>query len=650
MKRRISSLTACKGTTTTPGRRCALVRGIAAGASAILLTGCVPDLYSVRADGEVYRILEKVRAEHKLAITGPDAGAFDIADETSDLDPEKVNAHDVLKERSNWDKRKLTVREAIQLGLQSSRDYQANKESLYLAALGFTGERHRFRPQFLASSTGTRTWIPETRTIERTIQVPVDPAPAEPGAGDATADATAAATAAMAAAAAPAFETITITEEERFWDERGRVTSRVGVTQALASGADIGINLVNDLLRFYTGDPRKAASTTIQATLLQPLLRGAGPGIATEQLKQSAREVVYEARNFAHYRNRFSADIAIDYFGLLQRKDTVYNQYNNYLSRTQTTAYLASRSVDRESLLDVKQAEQAELEAKNSYINAVVLFRTAIDNFKITLGLPQTTDLRLAYEEMDGLEASELVPLYLDPQQGFEIALQYRLPLKNDIDRFEDSRRLVRVTADALKPGLDFFADASIVSEGPLNYRDFSIEDLDGNVGLALDLPINRKLERNAYRASLIRFQQQLRSLGLTFDLLRNTIDQGIRDLQQLRQNYIIQKGAVELAETRVEGAKLNLQAGEAILRDLQDAQDSLISAQNQRTAALVDYMAARLNLLIELGVLNPEVEDFWISPQASVIDVSKPPPGALPDSFLQGEEVLSPDELFPED
>ncbi|MEZ5326605.1 MAG: TolC family protein [Verrucomicrobiales bacterium] len=635
-----------------PGIRNAIriaARTTALAGMAMSLTSCVPSLYSARADSEVYRILEKVRAEHKLAMA-PEGEKFDIDTDISNKAPKDISAHDVLKERSNWDKKQLSIREAIDLGRQFSREFQSSKEDLYLAALSYTGERHRFRPQFLASSTGTRTWIPEVRTIERTIEVPVDPAVVTPPANP-TADATAAADALMAApVAAPTTETITITEEEHYWDKRGTVTSRVGATQALATGADIGINLVNDLLRFYTGDPRKAASTTIQANILQPLLRGAGPGVAAEQLKQAARDVIYEARDFAHFQNTFSAGIVVEYFRLLQQKDTVYNQYNNYLARTKTTEYLRARSADRESLLDVKQAEQADLEAKNSYIDSVVRFRAALDNFKLTLGLPQTTDLRLSSEEMTALEASELVPFYLESDEGFEIALKYRLPLKNEIDRFEDSRRLVRVTADALKPGLDFFADASITSEGPLNYRDFNVRDLNANVGLALDLPINRKLERNAYRASLIRFQQQLRSLSLTFDQLRNTIDQGVRELHQFRQNYIIQKGAVKLAETRVEGAELNLQAGDAILRDLQDAQDSLISAQNQRTAALVDYMEARLNLLIELGILNPEIENYWISPEASIVDVSVAPPGALPDSFLEGAEVLSPDELFPED
>ena len=57
--------------------------------------------------------------------------------------------------------------------------------------------------------------------------------------------------------------------------------------------------------------------------------------------------------------------------------------------------------------------------------------------------------------------------------------------------------------------------------------------------------------------------------------------------------------------------------------------------------------MEARLNLLIELGILNTEVEDYWLSPGASVVDLSVPSANVLPDSFLEGEEIVPPDELF---
>ena len=237
------------------------------------LSGCIPALYHARADAEVYKVLQDMRAAYKIGRA--DAEEFTIDTPDSDQRPEDVTPGDVLLARSNWEKQKLRIVDAILLGRQSSREFQAEKEQLYLAALTFTGERHRFRPQLIASSTATRSWTPAIRTIER--EVP------NPAAGDAAAAAAAAEGAAEAVVdgaapnAQPPPATITITEEERFWEQRGTVLSGAGITQALTTGGSIGLDLISDLLRFYTGDPRKAAVSTLQANIIQPIFRGAGP-------------------------------------------------------------------------------------------------------------------------------------------------------------------------------------------------------------------------------------------------------------------------------------------------------------------------------------------------------------------------------------
>ena len=111
-----------------------------------------------------------------------------------------------------------------------------------------------------------------------------------------------------------------------------------------------GRGLSNDLLRYYTGDPRKSAASVLSVNLLQPLLRGAGWKIAGERLKQSHRDVFYAVRDYAHFQNTFSTDIVIQYFELLQSKDAVYNEYQNYESRKWNVEYLQARSVDRASI------------------------------------------------------------------------------------------------------------------------------------------------------------------------------------------------------------------------------------------------------------------------------------------------------------
>lgn len=572
----------------------------------LCLTSCLATSYSKRADKEVYGLLGSAR---QFALNEENK-EFSIDTPISKLDPTDLSSDDILKERSTTERIELSIDKALTLAIEGSRTFQAEKEELYLTALTLTGEKHAFRPQLFANATGTRSWLPATRMV---------PSPV-PGAPPVS---------------------------EEFFDERGTVSSNLGVGQALITGGNVGINIANDLLRFYTGDPRKSAVSAITANLTQPLLRGVGHKVAAERLTQAHRNVIYAVRDFSHFQNTFSNDIVVQYFRLLQQKDTLYNQYANYQSRVDTTSYLRARAVDRAKPLDVSSAVQDELSAKNAYIAAVVRFNNAADQFKIALGLSTSTKLVLDDSELEKLRDAGPLPLFLDPSKGFKIALKSRLPVINSIDQFEDAQRQVAIAADALKPGLNLFASASLPSSGgPRDYTNFDARDVTTTVGVTLDLPINKTVERNNLRATRVQFETAARSLGLTFDQLRNSIEQSIRQLSASRQSYIINKNALALAVRQVEGARLQLEAGTVLFKILQDAQSSLVRAQNDVTAALVDYLEARLGLLADLGILDTR-ENFWLQADASRIDLSQPPAGTLPDSFLEGEEVIPPDQLF---
>jgi outer membrane protein TolC len=561
----------------------------------LALTSCTASDYTERADKDVYGLLGSA---NQFAL-GEDSTGFSIDTSNSDFAPLDLSSNDILKDRSASVKVELTIDKALSLAIDSSRTYQDAKEDLYLAALTLSGERHQFRPQLYAQADVTHSWLPGAGLLS-----------------DST-------------------------------ERTGGVRANAGFNQALLTGGSIGVNIANDLLRFFTGDSRRSAVSAITANISQPLLRGAGQDIAAERLTQAHRDLIYAVRDFSHFQNTFSNDIVVQYFRLLQQKDTLYNQYANYQSRVDTTAYLRARAVDRAKPLDVSSAEQDELSAKNSYIAAVVSFSNAADQFKIALGLPTSTQLVLDDSELEKLRKAGPLPLFLDPSEGFAIALENRLPLINAVDQFEDAQRQVAVAADALKPGLNLFANAALASGGgPVDYLNFSSRDLTGNIGVSLDLPLNKTIERNNLRATEIQFENAARSLGLTFDQLRNRIDQSIRQLSQFRQSYIINKNALALALKRVEGARLQLQAGSALFRDLQDAQDALIGTQNDVTAALVNYLEVRLGLLTDLGILETR-KSFWLEADASLVDLSQAPPGTLPNAFLSGDEIIPPDQLF---
>jgi len=68
----------------------------------------------------------------------------------------------------------------------------------------------------------------------------------------------------------------------------------------------------------------------------------------------------------------------------------------------------------------------------------------------------------------------------------------------------------------------------------------------------------------------------------------------------------------VNVAEKRQKSTKMFLDAGRAEIRDLLDAQDALLSAQNQLTASIVSYRIAELSIQRDMGVLQVDETGLW--------------------------------------
>jgi len=83
-------------------------------------------------------------------------------------------------------------------------------------------------------------------------------------------------------------------------DQFGTVNSQAGVNQLMKSGGQLSASLANDILRYYTGDPRRSLVSILSVNLTQPLLRGFGRNNpAVENLTQAQRNVVYAVRNYS---------------------------------------------------------------------------------------------------------------------------------------------------------------------------------------------------------------------------------------------------------------------------------------------------------------------------------------------------------------
>jgi outer membrane protein TolC len=120
-----------------------------------------------------------------------------------------------------------------------------------------------------------------------------------------------------------------------------------------------------------------------------------------------------------------------------------------------------------------------------------------------------STDSAIVLADTD-LERLRILHPEISVDDSINVALAMRLDYQNVREQYEDAGRKIGVAADALKAQVDLVASAGIESEQVKAAR-FPVPDIDRyqwNAGLVLNLPLDRKAERNTYRRSLINYEQ----------------------------------------------------------------------------------------------------------------------------------------------
>ena len=145
---------------------------------------------------------------------------------------------------------------------------------------------------------------------------------------------------------------------------------------------------------------------------------------------------------------------------------------------------------------------QSQLQAENSLIDAQDSYDSALDDFKLLVGMPVQEPL-----EVVGIELDVTAPdLSTDPTT---LALKYRLDLQTTRDQIDDARRRVQNTKNDLLPDLNLTADSTIANRPGRPARELDAHGVTYSAGVSLDLPLDRVAERNAYRAALIDLERR---------------------------------------------------------------------------------------------------------------------------------------------
>ena len=510
-----------------------------------------------------------------------------------------------------------TIREAVRIAAAHSAAFRDRKEALYSAALGLDLEADGFRTAF---SGKLREAISSSKT-----KASASAAPAE---GDLE---------------------MGTTRERR--DAGSTTTAELGVSRKFENGADLSSSLAVDFARMLTGDKDSSRGIRLEASLSIPLLRGSGRLVVREPLTQAERNLVYEVRAFEQYKQRFTVEIVSAYLGVLNQAKQLENQADSY-RRVVTSTRRSRRMADAGRLKEYEfdQSFQQELSARNAWVAAQQAYQTVLEGFRMKLGLPPDARVEPRPEELIALQAyaesfarrgmgeyndgkpvpaadedPELVepddanagPMEIGLDRALALAFANRLDLQTARDKVEDAQRAILIAEDRLRAEVTIGASAS-AGEGR-SASSASADNAKLDLGratlsglLTIDLPFHRTAERNAYRESLISLEKAVRAYQGQEDSIKRDVAQKLRDMMENREKISIQFIALGLAERRVRSTDLLLQSGRAEIRDVLDAQDALLSAQNTLLSAVTGYRVGELELQESLGVLKGYADGSW--------------------------------------
>ncbi len=443
-----------------------------------------------------------------------------------------------------------------------ARDLQNAKEDLFLAALDLTLERHLWTPQFSATVTS------EYEDFEAADVL----------------------------------------------DQAMTSVAEVAVRQRLPLGGEVAAravaSFVNDLQqRVTTGE---SGQLIVEANI--PLFRGAGR-IAYESRYVAERELIYAVRAYERFRRSFLVTVASNYFAVQQRRTAIANTVLSRKSRSEAweKAEFTERMGRSRTVFDASRAQSTLRDAEVALSRAREQYQTAMDSFKILLGMPVIEPLDVPEQSAD--QASQLLDHMLTDisvPEAIEVALKYRLDLLNDADRVDDARRGVSIAENRILPDLDF--TGSVVSNSNPDHLSVTTQDMSRTswrAGLQLRID-DRWTEVRDYRSSQIGLRRAQRGYSEFRDRVRADVRRAMRRIAQTADVRKIQEMNVAENERRLAAATVQYNLGKQTNQDVVDAETDLLAARNDFADAVAAYRIAILQFRRDTGTLRVNDDGGW--------------------------------------
>jgi outer membrane protein TolC len=517
----------------------------AATVAVCLFLGCSPDKYKADADKRAYDIID---SRWDSSTMGPRAN-YHVSDVAS-------GPNDLQIARTIPPSGVLTLPQAVALATTYNNDYHLQKEQLFATALDQRLVQHVFEFQ------------------------PFGGGKVEYSKTDRNSDAAA--------------------------SERLRYEANIGFNRLLSTGGFIGMQVATRWTEVLSGSGDKGLTSVFTAVLNQPLLRGSDPEVVLEPLTQAERNTLYQMRTFNRYRQTFVVQVVTQYYQILEQLALAKNAQDHYAA-LESTLGRVDRLVEAGRLpkLEADRVRQDMLATHDLHIKLMKSYGQLLDEFKIALGLPTTTEFTLDSSVLDGLQKRAIPYPNFDPNDAIQTALRRRLDLANSADGVVDAQRHVRVAADGLRTGVNFVGSADVDTRGRKS----------GTAGVELDLPLDRVAEQNIYRKELQVLNQRLREYQLASDTAALEVRQAYRKLTETADRDRVLSEATALAQDRLRDTTALLEYARVSSRRVLDAEQALFDTRNEAVDARIDYAVATLEFYRDAGVLLVKPDGMWEIP-----------------------------------
>jgi outer membrane protein TolC len=387
-------------------------------------------------------------------------------------------------------------------------------------------------------------------------------------------------------------------------DELVAAEANVGFNRLLATGTQISTRVALAWFEILSGRRDRGLASIFDVAVTHPLLRGSDRRVVMEDLTQAERDLLYQIRSFNRFRKTFVVSVISQYYRALELR-VLADHAANYVAALEELGSQVENLVGA-GYLPVHEhgrVVQEKLRAQDIHIEACKLYREALDNFAITLGLAPTATFDLHARAMEMLRAQGIPKPELVETEVIETALCRRLDLTNRADAVLDAQRHVYVAADGLRAELNLVVDARAQSHG---------FDDEAVAGAVLDLPLDRVPEQSLYRKALLAANQRQRDYDLAADTVRLEVRRAHRNLIEAADRHDVALERLDEARERIDKTQALMEYGRVSSRRVLGAEFDLFLARDAATRALVNYAVATLEFYRDSGVLQVRPDGMW--------------------------------------